>query len=653
VKNWLDRQLRPALLSRLGHIIFIQVLFVFAAILLILFFPENDTYVDFRSVSQHHLAPIEKAARSVLVGHGETGAPILHQASGRTLRAFLDNQSNCDHLEIYISSAAGHASRVFTYDRDRRDFEPLMAAAGLSESLDMPQDGAAFTAAVGQWQPLSLGAGHSAYRCWFETGAGEQGMLVAVVNQDWLVSNRGSLLYGLLLLFLGSILVSLLTVHLISRRFREPLKRLEQGLEKTAAGQLYYLLEIDGDTELNRLVTSFNSMSKTLWQNQQTLKKYNRLLKGAYITQAESQAFLATLIDCTPASVVVASPAGEVVIFNRMAAQVFGYENGEALGLTIDRLFAASRDAERSVATSDSTEEAGEVVCRRQDGSMFPAYLVVSQVKTGSGQPPAHLFIFLDISESKNFQEMMVSVDRYYTRGEMAGDIAHEINNYLAVLGGNIELMPLFLKRGDREKIDAKLELMKNTVDKIARFADGLMDVNQGEAQFAPTDLNQLIQNMLAFLKPQNRFDGIALITELSADLPLVELDQNQIQQTLINLIQNGADALVDHDGSKEIRIVTEPLPDEGSVRVTISDNGPGVEPDRQDALFEKRFTTKRKGHGYGLVTCRRIIDTHQGVIGYRSESGAVFFFELPVRRSRSKTESTESAATAEVPSGV
>lgn len=640
VRKWLQRQLRPALLSRLGHIIVVQVIFVFAALALILFFPETDTYVDLRKAGQNYLGPIGEAAGQVSIINDDSGQPVLDDKSQRALNSLLSSGEMCDYAAVYLPDYQGKPVKAFAYQSDEQDFKSLMAAVDLSWLIDTPLDKADVVGSPGQWTPVCMGGGHSIHSCRFETPTGVPGLLVAVIDQEWLISNRSSVLYGLLLLFLGSILVSLLTVHLISLRFREPLKRLEQGFEKTASGQLYYLLEVDGDTELNRLVASFNRMSKTLWNNHQTHKKYNRLLKDAYITQAESQVFLATLIDCSPCSVVAASSEGEVVIFNRMAAEVFGYENGEALGMTIDNLFAASRNAERSVASSVSTEKSGEVVCRRKDGSMFPAYLVLSQVPAGSGQPPVHLFIFLDISESRNFQEMMVGVDRYYTRGEMAGDIAHEINNYLAVLSGNIELMPLFLKRGDQQKISQKLELMKTTVDRIARFADGLMDVNQGEAQFAPTDLNQLIQNMLAFLKPQNRFDGIALVTDLSPELPLVELDQNQIQQVLINLIQNAADALTDAPGVKEIRICTERIADTDGARVAIIDNGPGVEAHCEGSLFEKRFTTKRKGHGYGLVTCRRIIDTHKGRIGYRREAGATFFFELPIRHPRPHSES-------------
>ncbi|MCK4460562.1 MAG: PAS domain S-box protein [candidate division Zixibacteria bacterium] len=645
MRQWLLRQFHPALLSRLGHIIVVQVIFVFAALALIIFFPDRDARVDFGSTSEQHLRPVGQAVERISTEDSVSAVPTLDKKSHLVLNSLFASDEKYDYAAIYLTDDHDGISKAYTYEGDEQDYRSLMGEVDLSWLLDSPIGRSSTQRYLGQWVPVSMGAGHFIYGYHFETASGTPALLVLVIDQEFVVSNRNTLLYGLLLLFLGSILVSLLTVHLIARRFQNPLKRLEQGLEKTASGELFYLLEVDGDTEFNRLVASFNQMSKTLWRNQQTHKKYNQLLKDAYLTQAESQVLLATLIDCSPCSIVAASSEGEIVVFNRMAAEVFGYENGEALGTTIDKLFVASRDAKRSVSPTEQNEKSEEVVCRRKDGSMFPAFLVVSQVSTDSGHPPVHLFIFLDISESRNFQEMMVSVDRYYTRGEMAGDIAHEINNYLAVLSGNIELMPLFLKRGDQEKINKKLELMKTTVDKIARFADGLMDVNQGEAKFVPVDLNQLIQNMLAFLEPQNRFDGIEFVTELSAELPLVELDQNQIQQTLVNLIQNAADALVDSRDPKKIRVCTQRLPRGNCVRVAVIDNGPGVGAEFESSLFEKRFTTKRKGHGYGLVTCRRIIDKHNGRIGYVHDAATEFFFEIPINHQQDSESPAEPTA--------
>ena len=242
----------------------------------------------------------------------------------------------------------------------------------------------------------------------------------------------------------------------------------------------------------------------------------------------------------------------------------------------------------------------------------------------------------------------MVRVDRYYSRGEMLGDIAHEINNYLAVISGSVELIPIFMRKGKEDKIGARLELMKTTVDKIVRFTDGLMDTNPDEAHFEDADLNQIIHNLLAFLKPQNRFDDAVIDTDLSSDIPLVQLDIGQIQQVLVNLITNAVDAVSEPKGEGRITLKTtlQGQGDDTSVRFEVADNGPGVPAENEDLLFKRSFTTKRKGHGLGLVTCRKLMDVHNGCVGYARDDATRFHFELPVKHREGVA--TDSASPAE-----
>jgi len=241
----------------------------------------------------------------------------------------------------------------------------------------------------------------------------------------------------------------------------------------------------------------------------------------------------------------------------------------------------------------------------------------------------------------------MIRLDRYYTRGEMAGDIAHEINNYLAILSGNLELIPLMVKRGQMDKLSQKTEVMRTTIDRIAMFCDGLMDHHADGLVLSSVDLNQLILNLLAFIKPQNRFDGIAVEPRFSNELPLVELDTAQIQQVLVNLLNNAADALENSAGFKQITISTF-LSLDGKDRraiIEVADTGVGVSASHMDDIFEKRFTTKSKGHGIGLVTCRRIVILHQGQLRYHFDSGARFTVELPIRQPVQVTIPDESVA--------
>ncbi|MEW5995032.1 MAG: ATP-binding protein, partial [Candidatus Zixiibacteriota bacterium] len=330
--------------------------------------------------------------------------------------------------------------------------------------------------------------------------------------------------------------------------------------------------------------------------------------------------------------VVVADCHRQIMIFNRQAAEVFGCNSSDMIGRPIDEIFApGSREICTSTETTSSSNR--EVLCRRFDGAIFPAYLIMSPVITRAGQTGACLLLIRDISESRSFQEMMIRLDRYYTRGEMAAAVAHEMNNYLAVLSGNTELLPMYLKKGDVDRSLEKLDVMKRTLDKIARFANGLMDTDPDELILEQADVNQIVENTLAFLKPQNKFDRVTICTHLSPQACLATIDMGQMQQLLVNLVYNAADALEEVPENRTIRIATSLVEDASKrlVQIEVRDNGPGVPEDRQDLLFAKRFTTKRRGHGLGLITCRKIVEQHHGRITYNYDGGAVFTVTIPV----------------------
>jgi PAS domain S-box-containing protein len=413
------------------------------------------------------------------------------------------------------------------------------------------------------------------------------------------------------------------------------LRRLLRGMEKTAEGELYYMIEAADDEELNILINAFNRMTRTLWNNQRKLREFNARLNKMNLNLIESQLFLATLIDNSPFSVIVASPDGQIMLFNRMASDMFGHINRDAIGKPVAGLFAKPLDSVAENREGVDGSPNFDVRCRRSDGSSFPAYVILTPVYSRGGEVCAFLYIIRDISESTGFQEMMIRLDRYCTRGEMAGDIAHEINNYLAILAGNLDLLPVYMSKGAGEKVDRRLELMRDTVQRIARFADGLMDVPQDKVEPEKADLNQVAENILAFLKPQNRFDNIKFETWLSSELPLIEFDPAQIQQLLMNFVFNAADALEEVSGEKRVKLISRLVTCEGCryARVEVYDNGPGVPEDKRSILFKQRFTTKRKGHGIGLITCRKMVEAHHGRIGYTYADGSVFHFELPVEQ--------------------
>jgi PAS domain S-box-containing protein len=630
-------------LARLGLYIIVQVVFVFAALWLLIFVPSERSSLDEDFV--HGIKELR--------GLSEDLAAAIDPKRIDDVSGMVDDASHFRVTELLNRS--GGVSRAAIYIEG--PYTPQLICGYLNDSTEHAEctdeqvDDASLTTITyalglppGTYIPGMTNSRQLIRYCSLQLSDGTPAVLVTAADTNYFITSRTKIEYGLLVLFLFSVLLSQLTVYLITRHVRAPLERLQRGLQQTTEGDVFYQIETGSDPALMEMAQSFNQISAKLWSDQKDAKRFNSLLQDAYLSNVESQAFLSTLIDCSPCCIIATTVQGEMVIFNNKAAEVFGCQPGQLpIGRPISELFTTPTDRTEVDQLHSESPDGFEVICKRIDGEHFPAFLSAAPIMTGAGEMAARLYTFLDISESANFQEMMVQVDRYATRGEMAGDIAHEINNYLAVLSGNLELMPLFLKRGQHEKIATKLEVMKTNVDRIARFADGLMDVNHGEARYDLIDVNQLIQNLISFLKPQNRFEGAEIHTDLDSDLPFAEADAGQVQQLMVNLIHNAADAIVD-DPEKSIRVVTRGTTNEAGepiVRIEVHDSGLGVPADRRADLFHQRFTTKPKGHGYGLVTCGRIVEAHNGLIGFEMQPDSTFYCELPLKHATDEDEAT------------
>ncbi|UCG62677.1 MAG: PAS domain S-box protein [Candidatus Zixiibacteriota bacterium] len=641
---------KPGFLTRLGNIIIIQVIFVFAALALVIFYPDQNHTVDSESMAMRgeFQRVGEQITQTLNSDPSVTDSMPSDQAVRQHLREIL-RVEKITRCYLYSQQEGGGITRFMTLERkapredtggEEIDFDRLVNPEIVKHQSSLGE---------GTLTPIIHDSRYFVYYYQFRPDNDSRMVLVAISDHGKGSSVFGQVKYTFFVLFLASTLLSLLTVYLINKRFQEPLERLIAGFEKTVKGELYSLVETDMDDELSKLATAYNDMSLTLWENHKRLSDYNARLEDANEMLAESQEFLGTLIDSSPSCIISASPDGEIMLFNRKAADVFRVSRPEIIGHTIDELFTHKLSEIETCKTAVGDNHSLEILCRRGDGSLFPAYLISAPVHTKEGRVWAQLYLVKDISESKKFQEMMIRLDRYYTRGEMAGDIAHEINNFLAILSGNIELMPLLMQKNDLEKIQQKLEVMKGTVDKITQFTDGLMDSSEDTVRFEMADMNQLVETVVAFLKPQNRFDGIEVQTVLSTEIPLVEIDSAQVQQLLVNLLYNASEALEDRPNSRLITIKTRII-EEQPVRkiiLKVSDTGPGVQLDKEELLFRKRFTTKPRGHGIGLMTCKRIIDTHDGRISYENVNGAVFTAEFPLLKRAPKAE-TEPATTPE-----
>jgi PAS domain S-box-containing protein len=247
------------------------------------------------------------------------------------------------------------------------------------------------------------------------------------------------------------------------------------------------------------------------------------------------------------------------------------------------------------------------------------------------------ILVVEDITDKVLLEKRLIQSEKLVAAGEMSASIGHELNNYLTIILNNAELLPLHLKKGEIEKVSSNAKAILESVNTMKRFTDGLMDFSKLETKVEKYDLKNLIEDLLFSLRPQTKFSQIKFNTNFDPELPMLELDVGQIQQVFLNLFNNAAESIKEKpDGKGEIWISSEYKPEEKKIWVKIEDNGTGISPQNLSKIFEPHFTTKKEGHGLGLVTCQKIIRNHKGEIKVESElgKGTSFLLSFPLSSS-------------------
>jgi signal transduction histidine kinase len=252
--------------------------------------------------------------------------------------------------------------------------------------------------------------------------------------------------------------------------------------------------------------------------------------------------------------------------------------------------------------------------------------------------------VALDVTERKA-AELRETQDRdalrHMTRvsmmGQLSAAIAHQLNQPLAAILGNAEAAQKMLGREnvDLEELRA---ICRDIVGEDQRAADIIRQLSalyrRGGIRTGPLYLNTLIRETLDLLRAELLTRQIVPTIDLAPDLPLVEGEHVQLQQVLLNLVLNAADALGDVDaGGRRLEIRTRR--DGGEVQLFVVDNGSGIPTEALDRLFDPFWTNKEGGTGMGLAICKSIVSAHHGAIAAWNNpgGGATFRVSLPVRK--------------------
>lgn len=364
------------------------------------------------------------------------------------------------------------------------------------------------------------------------------------------------------------------------------------------------------------------------------------------------------LLEAAPDAMVIVGSDGLIRLVNAQTEHLFGYRRDELIGqpveLMIPERYRARHPALRGgFFSSPMTRPMGaglSLFGRRRDGSEFPCEIALSPLGTGEGSLVTAAI--RDVTERKQaeaalrkHQERVFHTDRLSSLGALAAGVAHEINNPLAYVMVNLELVAEEIRELAGTPLSSRMTELANMVSEARHGAERVRKIVRGLRTFSRADAEKrVVLDLQAVLETSinmvsHEIKHRARLVKDYHPVPLVEADEARLGQVFVNLLVNGAQAIREGQADRnEIRIITR-TNHAGGATVEIRDTGGGIDPEALERIFDPFFTTKTVGigTGLGLAICHGIVTALGGEIGVESTlgKGAAFTVTLPPAKVR------------------
>jgi two-component system sensor kinase FixL len=279
----------------------------------------------------------------------------------------------------------------------------------------------------------------------------------------------------------------------------------------------------------------------------------------------------------------------------------------------------------------------------RADGSRRMLETSAACFYDAQGQLTRLVGVYIDVTEKEEWQSRLAQlqdevmhVSRLSAMGEMASGLAHELNQPLTAVVNFLGTAKVLRSAGDDSKLDDLLAAASQQALRAGQIIRRLRTfVSRGTVQEEWTTIGELISDSVALALASRGRNDVNLRVDASDPDQLVCADRVQIQQVLVNLLRNAAEALDEIPPERREIVVTADFDPEGErVMVAVRDNGPGLKKEMLESLFTPFVSGKEGGMGVGLSICKRIVEAHGGSLTAENnqQGGATFRFTLQTR---------------------
>jgi PAS domain S-box-containing protein len=398
--------------------------------------------------------------------------------------------------------------------------------------------------------------------------------------------------------------------------------------------------------DLTRAVVRASRLSQELQASEVEAIESRNVAALAAAEARRAEEWFRRVFDSAPSAMLLVDSEGAIRLVNERAEGIFGYTREELVGMPVEMLVPSRYDHDR-LRTEYFENPASRLIVarqdlqgRRKDGTEVPLEIGLSPVRARHGTYV--LASIIDVTarrraelEFERLRNEVAHLSRLTTIGELAGSLAHELNQPLTAILSNAQAAQRLLER-EPQDIAEVTEILHDIVESDRHAGEVIQRLRamlrKGEERVEPLDMTDIVQDVLKLARSDLLNHGVTVSTELSSELPHIAGDRVQLLQVLLNLVLNGIDAMAKEPRERRRLVFGTERKDDGEVHIWVTDSGAGIREEQTDRVFEPFFTTKSSGMGLGLSVCRTIISGHGGRIWATNNAvkGATLHLGLP-----------------------